>query len=1741
MEKIAIIGMSCLFPDASDPNEFYSSLLDGKCSVDVPLNLSANEQSIYFERYFDNYPGLDDIFYLTFDVVERALIDAELLGSKELHRAGLLVGQSSTVTEKSRALFDDIYDVGLKRVVSDPRVQALHGSKSYSPRDSNSSPLNAICVSYPTIMAADLYGLGSVSFTFDAACASALYGIKLASHYLDEKIADIMIVGGTYTYGYSTINSNLGSLNVAAGINDFKPLDKSSKGTIASEGAGMFVLERLSDAVKRKRKIHAVISGIGWSGDGNSKFILSPEHDGQIRAYQDAYRQRQRNVDYIECHATGTPVGDQVELDALESYFKNIDPLPRIGAVKANTGHFMAASSCASLIKVVMSMKRGEIPATIRVNDPLESKDGVFGKELIVTKNSPWASANERKSAGINAFGFGGINAHLVVEEYLPDGPLNFSTKQQYKDQDMGIVGIGVRFGDVDSISKLSRTLYHGGDIRRPIPKHRWAGLNGRTVLMEKLGFASGRAPDAGYIDSIRAELKKYKLYPNTKTNLMMKDLIMLQVVDSALKDAGYRRGGKKNIAVLMATELDLTGHRTLNQNLLKEYLQKNAVDHHGGLSGDVKRTLSELPENALYVNASAESVITGVGSMVASRIAVDWDLTGPVMKISSLENSVPKAIQVASFLLKTASVEAVVLGAYGMTCEIENTYWFQSLGKDIGITFGEGEFPTDGFGAVILKSFASAQQCGERIYASIESIRFSNKRNKKTLKYRAPCAEDIRSLIDKTTNRSSLEERSIGLVDSFGPPGQRPLYQLVDKERSLPLAATDSQLAVGSVATKLGYSEAATAMASLIKACLCMYYQFKPLDDLPGQPLDASVNSVPGYWSGSEGRYSLVIGDGLDQCLSLILLKDVKDKINLEKFPTTDFDFSLIPIPFDLDEKDSSGLREQLQLLAENLSSRKPLDQIAAEYYLEFSDSRETSSQHRVLVLIGSTKKELESEARLASNFILGGKILDSNFETPRGSYCAINPLGGKSKIALMLPPFGVSDGSRIHDYLVAFPELLYSANKLDGVSGSHPDTISGLIADYIFRERLKIKPSVFAGCSMGEISMALVTGFISPNDSHVPDPGKTSSSSLFTGDDVIREFGLKDPSEWASYLVYYDTNMLNESLRDIDSVYVTVIGSGKVAFIAGSDAECRKLIGKLECFSKRIPARTYAHTPLAEADFDRVLAFIKSKNFKISNEGSDFEIYSSYTRKPVEKNFDEYCFNLAKMLCSPIDMPKLFRSICADGVKYFIDVGTKEFCGSLLKDTLDETQAVSISLNSSGKTFGHSLAILSGKLLSHGVGIDITSFFDLESVNSEKPGFSQKIENGYMKEGGFEFFADVEDTSLGLEWRWSRETLISMTKGGISKYFGEQFKRVDEYPIRARLALPPFMFISEVLSIQGVVGETKPSRMEFKYTIPDDGLFFHHNVASAIHLNEISQSGLFLMSYIGIDLELNGEFHYRGLGSRAIRHNKSELSPGDILYVSYSIDSISEFRGQIVVRYTVEVSSKGIHQMTYWGAGGFFSKEAINSSDGILESSEDGRTMPDSVGLPDRVRVRTSKRCFSSTDVAALQQGKPRECFGGSFPIKCIDLQLYPPALKMLDRVVMVDPTGGLARVGSIESEADIQPDHWAFDVHFINDPVLPATLIIEGATQTVLFYLTFLGLRELNSTTLQSYESIPSIESESKARGQVPRKATTLRYVLEVKSIRTEPVRIFYDFDVFSEDKRIMKYINASLILY
>jgi acyl transferase domain-containing protein len=427
-EPVAIVGYGCVVPDALTPDALWSIAATGASAITTvtearwgvpPERLLIDATAaVRKEGSATDRGGLVRGFAERFDPEGFAVDAASVRAADDLTRWLLHAGR-----EALRAAGRD------RRPTAFRRGGAIVGNLGY-PTDElaaytsavwdgepAANPIHRFTTGRPIATLAAALGLDAGGFALDAACASSLYAIKLACDRLHDGAADFMLAGAVNRIQSITLFGGFTALGALSPTGRSRPFHRDADGLLPAEGAVLFVLKRLSAAIADGDDVRAVIRGVGLSNDGRGKGLLVPRAEGQLAAMRAAYAAAglaPADVSFVECHATGTQLGDATELESMGALFAGLRDVP-IGSFKANLGHLVTASGGAGLVKVVEGMRHGIRPGTPGIDDVVDRlAESPF--RLLHTAE-PWAVAGPR-IAGVSSFGFGGNNAHLVVEEW---------------------------------------------------------------------------------------------------------------------------------------------------------------------------------------------------------------------------------------------------------------------------------------------------------------------------------------------------------------------------------------------------------------------------------------------------------------------------------------------------------------------------------------------------------------------------------------------------------------------------------------------------------------------------------------------------------------------------------------------------------------------------------------------------------------------------------------------------------------------------------------------------------------------------------------------------------------------------------------------------------------------------------------------------------------------------------------------------------------------------------------------------------------------------------------------------------------------------------------------------------------------------------------------------------------------------------------------------------------------------
>lgn len=749
-EPIAIIGEGCVLPGCFTPNALWQAVCDGRDLMSAPppgrWGMTAEEETRQggrggfvtgFERRFEaDAFDLGDVDPRTLDPVCQWLLQAGLDAWRNAGRPDAAPERIAVIAGNlsypSRALSDFAADVWMKGA-------------------SDIAPINRYTSGFPAMALARALGAAGTRFCLDAACASSLYAIKLACDELQARRADVAVAGAVNAADNLILHQGFAALGALSPTGRSRPLVEGADGLVPSEGAGAIVLKRLADVAPGER-VHGVIRAIGLSNDGRRKGLLAPAGEGQAEAMARAYAQcgldPARDIGLLEAHATGTPVGDGVELRAADTLFGvgRTAPLP-VGSAKSNFGHLITVAGLAGLMKLTGAMRHGVLPPTRLDGAPAAAFDGLCLAPQ--TELQPWETDGPRRAA-LSTFGFGGNNAHLVLEEHVPAAPA--SVRAVYKPRRGEIVacGLGAQAGPDRGLTAIVRRLMRG------------------------------RGEPAGPAETVSCDVRTARTPPADLARAEAQQIAVMDTVEEAL--AGVHLPETDRIGVYVGMRCAPNAARWM---LRARLAQRFGLDPEGNAAARLREDVAEPLQ--------AADVLGAMPNMPANRLTHAHDWRGQGFTLAAEADSGEAALHVAISALEAGEIDLAIVAAADFAAEPVERAARAGLGVD--------STPGDACAALVLTRAETAKAAGNRAYGpvsvpavtAVTPFRDTPDDAVTRLYGDAPAATGLlRTALDLALGARGLARTDTGIapaIRSARPPRQR-LHPAPDPVRPAPLMA---------------------------------------------------------------------------------------------------------------------------------------------------------------------------------------------------------------------------------------------------------------------------------------------------------------------------------------------------------------------------------------------------------------------------------------------------------------------------------------------------------------------------------------------------------------------------------------------------------------------------------------------------------------------------------------------------------------------------------------------------------------------------------------------------------------------------------------------------------------------------------------------------------------------------------------------------------------------------------------
>jgi acyl transferase domain-containing protein/3-hydroxymyristoyl/3-hydroxydecanoyl-(acyl carrier protein) dehydratase/1-acyl-sn-glycerol-3-phosphate acyltransferase len=1749
-EPIAIVGQSCLLPGALDPESLWRAVVGGQDLVStVPRGywqldeeriLAADEHTVQdrtwslrggyvrgFEERFDagsysslpaeHLLALDPIFQWVLHGVREALTDAgvetPILPSRRTP-VGLVLGNLAYTTPGLTRYAE-------RRWYEAQGVRLAGGQAAELAGITETEPRNRFCSGYPAHFAAEVLGLAGPAFSLDAACASSIYAIKLACDRLYDRSARMMVAGAVNHADDLFIHVGFCALKAMSRSGRSRPFDKAADGLVPAEGAAFVVLKRLEDAIADDDRILGVIRGIGLSNDGRSGSFLVPSEEGQLRAMRAAYESAgidPFSISLLECHATGTPVGDTVEARSASQIFAGARGLP-IGSLKSNLGHLIAAAGMAGLLKVLGAMRAGQRPPTLNVEDAIEAL--ADSPLRLLQSVEPWDCEGPRRAA-VSAFGFGGNNGHLIVEEWTPERAPSVVVEALPAPEPLAIIGLEAAIG---------------------------AGRGEDFVKALREGAAARR------LEEIEVRIKGLRFPPRDLAQTLPQQLLIMEVVRRLAARLPGLPAASASVLVGMGCDAEIS--RYVARWRLPDRVRGW---RRAGLAPDARWL--EAARDAFVPGLEAAGVIGTMPNIPANRLNTQLDFKGPSYTVAAEETSGLRALEIVAQALRIGEIDAAIVGAVDLSQEPVHTSAARA------VLPAERHDAGDGAVAIALKRLSDAERDGDEIIAVLEASGDDTApviglaEGALSLTDRFGHAHAASGLLHLAAAATALDERL-----QFTAPGRPALPWLANGPRRLRVEVE----AMGAQRIRVDLREGPRAPRSGIPARISVYSGAdagavrlaleagrESKDEGPArlviaardegeharavaaarrfldtEPGPAYRKIVPGAaWCGVpiEGDLGFVFtgaaaaypGMGRELLLTLPRLGELL----AARFPTLvgaadwmrEDQRNLLDEPFRVLEgstflcqahalltQELLGLHPQAVLGVSSgetngvfaLGAWRDLDDMFREifdsgmyqYWISgdfecvrraWGDRLEEPIDWRSWRVLAPVE---EVEAATAGEPFVRLTMINAPADCviagqADGCKRVIEALGGKT--ALLMG----------HDIVAHCPELVTwkdewyalhhrKTTPLEGVRfySNASGTWHRASADATARA---LTEQAVARVDFRRVVEAAWQDGVRVFLEHGPRGLCSGWIDEILGDRSHLAVALDRPKDGPGQVLDALAALLAAGLEPrLDEVLqappVAEQSGRSLRFPAHAPPV---LLPDLEARPVRIstPGNSVQHMPLAPW-LPPILPAAPAPALPPSRLAASSTAPLSHASQPARPN--------PTAVRAIVERMQSFHAGVSAAHQQYLDQQGRALERLLsLRENVREAPAPAPAAPSAPAVAK--------------VPAEVSPTLPDTPKAPAKPAAP----------------ALATDPPAKPSPKIDRRSLKRLASGKISKVFGPLFEPQDGFRRQVRMPEPPLLLADRVTGIDAEPGSLGTGTIWTETDVTATSWYLHQGRMPAGIMVEAGQADLLLISWLGVDFENRGERVYRLLGCELTYHGALP-GVGDTLRYAIHIDGYAK-QGPVRLfffHYDCHIGDE-VRLSVRHAQAGFFTDAELANSAGILWEAESGEHSAEA--RVDAPLVEGVTASFTTAQVRAYSEGRVVECFGPAFAKAQSHVRtprIQDGRMLLFDEVSHFDPRGGPWGRGYLRAEKHLSVDEWFFDGHFKNDPCMPGTLMFEGCLQAMAFYMAAQG------TTIDHdgwrFEPVPGVPYKLRCRGQVIPGAEALIYELFVETFESGPI--------------------------
>ncbi len=1740
-DPIAIVAQSYALPGAFSAEELFNRVLAGqdllssvperRWRVEPEALLASPDQSTvdrvstlrggYIRGFDDRFDpsgfalaaaqihGLDPLFKLVFHTTREALQgvkDADRLRP----RTGLILANLSFPSSGLSHFAEQVWcGVG-----AEGRIDARNRFSSGLPAFLAARALNL--------------GLADTAYSLDAACASSLYAIKLACDALTDGRADLMLAAAVSRADDLFIHMGFTALKALSPSGRSRPFHKDADGLVPAEGAGCVALKRLKDAVADSDRILGVIRGIGLSNDGRGHGLLAPSEDGQVRAMEAAYLAaglEPRDISLLECHATGTRVGDGVEIRSTSRVFGS--HRVAAGSVKGNLGHLITSAGMAALAKTLSAFDRGVRPPSARIDSP---SDDLEGSSLrLLQAPEPWDSETPRRAA-LSAFGFGGNNAHLIVEEWRAEskGAL-VSEPSPVPRPDLApiaVIALGVRAGECETTREFAT----------------------RTLKRQALGARTSR---------VELDASSLKFPPRDLAATLSQQTLLLAAAQEALAACSLKPE-RTGVLVGMGCDPEVARYGLRWRSLFLE------------------EPITSEPIGPL----ESAGVIGTMPNIVANRLSSQWDARGPGFAVSAEELSGYRALDLALRSLRRGEIDTAIVAAVDLSNEAVHAAAMGSIENT------NDPRTSDAAVVLILKRLDHAVAEGDPVIATLDAATvIPAPPNLGPSAHAASGLLEVARAIVAAAARADLAHASAApqLPESngsrsvlanthsvFGPAaayraqsGPHPHFtDLAGRRKAIEFYSADTRDALARAIEKKEMSAGGALRVGL--SC-----EVSQRDDMAGRVRDAILRGQPlpsGAHFGEtrvQGEMAFVFtgpaGASRSMGSSLFLaLPQLVDRV------ATNWTGVRGDTGWIFEEGDGHPSAE------EKLWGAALMSQAHAVFTREILGLKPeaaigvSSGETNALYAMGAWRsidalREALHKDRMYSHVLAGSfdvltawgqdaawdnwrvlapvdRIREALADEPRAHltllYTPDDACIGGSPVACLriVEKLGKERCRKLgYDLVIHAPELEPAREAWLRVH-SQPTVAPEGVRFYTHATLDSYIPTQ-ESAAQNLLTQALTT---------VDFPALINKAY----DDGVRIFVEHGPRQgctrWVSTILQGRPHFAVALDVDPHTSLPTAIDAAARLFAAGVEVDLPRLIESL-------PATTPTWTPHRPLTLPAHAPEIQVLEPPATPKGGAMKDGTVLMAAPP-------MLPRVSMMTAPpprsrglpaLAPPPAPRSLAAPSA------------------TLDPSPwAATTALATPG--FGSSpvpLATISNPayaefqrvLAAHQEFVSLQTqvherflSMRMSPLDGRRGALGESAAPGELRgstslptlpsasnDRAAEPAVTIAPPPLPSNPRtpavtrrvnpekplFSRTDLEVHASGQISKIFGPQFAGQDQYELQVRMPEPPLLLADRVISIKGEPRSMGKGSIITETDVGSQAFYLHDNRMPAGILIESGQADLMMISWLGVDFENRGERVYRLLGCDLTYHGSLPLK-GDTVRYDIHVDGHANQGAVRLFFFHYDSMTSGPSgpprpQLSVRnGQAGFFTYEELKNTGGILwNATDEAPTEFATLRLdPPKTAPRPS---YSREDVIAFSEGRVREAFGPSHLralTHTMTARIAAGDMLLIDEIEAIDAAGGPWGRGYLRAVLDLHEDDWFFKGHFKNDPCMPGTLMFEGCLQAMAFYLTSCGFT-LDKDAWR-FEPVPEMTYKLRCRGQALPSSRKLVYEIFVAEVHDGP---------------------------